>query len=128
VRYHVEISPQAEQDIRAMGALLRRSVAYAVRSLLQDPDADREHFALTPPLRAILVGNVVAVFRFMAPEELPGLRVPGRYVVRVLQRDELEEIAGELAREHPPTPGPSVRAAAAELLAAIRETLARQGP
>ena len=127
MRYHVKISPQAEQDIKAIGALLRRSVAYAVRGLLQDPDADSQHFTLTPPLRAILVGNVVAVFRFMAPAELPGLSVPGRYVIRVVHRDELEEIAGDLASQYPP-PAPSIRDAAADLLEAIREALQRRAP
>lgn len=120
--YHVEISPQAEHDIRAIGALLRRAIAHAIRGVLGDPDADSQHFEIRDPLRGVVVGNVVAVFRFMMPDELTGLNVPGRYVVRVLRPDELEAYAAEQGSEIR-TSAPPVRTAAEDLARAIFETL-----
>jgi hypothetical protein len=122
VPYHVEISPQADRDIRAIGALLRRAIARAIRGVLGDPDADYQHFAITGPLRGVVVGNVVAVFRFMMPEELTGLDVPGRYVIRVLRQDELEAFAAEQGSEIRTSP-PPVRTAAEDLARAILEAL-----
>ena len=120
--YHVEISRQADHDIRAIGALLRRAIAHAIRGVLGDPDADSQHFEIGGPLRGVVVGNVVAVFRFMTPEELAGLDVPGRYVIRVLRQEELEAFAAEQGSEIR-TSAPPVRAAAEDLARAVLEVL-----
>jgi hypothetical protein len=125
VTYHVEISPQAEQDIKAIGAYMRRFMARAVRSFLGDPSANSQHFQVVGQWRGIVIGNVVAIFRFMQPDELEGVGVPGRYVGRVVRQDELEEATAELRIEV--RPAPSIQAAAEDLRRALREALRRRG-
>jgi hypothetical protein len=122
MKYHVELSPTAEKDIKSIGAFYRRGVALAIRGILVDPEGDPLQFKIADPLWGVVVGNVVVVFRFMTPDELAGVHVPGRYVIRVGRQDELEEIADDLASM--PAPGkPTVRVAAEDLLRALRTAL-----
>lgn len=125
MRYHVELSPRAEQNIKDIGAPWHKVIGGTIRSILGDPEGDGQHFEIVEPLKGVVVGHVVAVFRFMTPEELADVNVPGRYVIRVAHQDELEEMAGELASELPRS-GQQVRAAAEDLLKALQDALRRR--
>jgi hypothetical protein len=78
MRYHVELSPRAEQDIRAIGATWRRGIAYAIRGVLGDPEGDAQHFEIIDPLKGVVVGNVVAIFSDYPKTRVCGWRAPDR--------------------------------------------------
>jgi mRNA-degrading endonuclease RelE of RelBE toxin-antitoxin system len=97
---HVELSRQAERDLRNLSAPDRKRLVTAIEQTLgSDPmPANADDRALTgrTPWRRLRVGELRVLYRELTVDELPDGATRGRRIARIVHRGDLHRAANTL--------------------------------
>lgn len=97
---HVELSREAERDLRRLSPSDRRRLIAAIElTLRHDPmpaNADHRPLVGREPWRRLRVGELRVIYRELTPEELAARTEHGRRIARIVHRGDLHRAIGTL--------------------------------